>query len=107
MDFLFLRRKEEPQKTMAVLVAKAPEDDRYLHRQKGCGLLARSWVPSRRYGREELPGAGRSLKMSGVLTVSDGSGRYVVEYSPVGASQERAIQSVSGQRGSPSRTIIL
>ena len=38
----------------------------------------------------------------GRLKVSDGSGRYVVEYSPVGASQsngmiERAIQSVSGQ----------
>ena len=38
----------------------------------------------------------------GRFEVSDGSGRYVVEYSPVGASQsngmiERAIQSVSGQ----------
>ena len=38
----------------------------------------------------------------GRLKVSDGSGRYVVEYSPVGASQsngmiERAIQSVSEQ----------
>ena len=38
----------------------------------------------------------------GRFKVSDGSGRYVVEYSPVGASQsngmlERAIQSVSGQ----------
>ena len=38
----------------------------------------------------------------GRLKITDGSGRYVLEYSPVGASQsngmiEGAIQSVSGQ----------
>ena len=54
MDFAFLGREEGPEKTMAVLVAKeknvqhghehscAPEDDRYLHGQKGCVFFART-----------------------------------------------------------------
>ena len=69
MDFAFLGREDDPQKTMAVLVAKertskmimsaaAPRKTTGTHIAKeACGLFARSWVSSRRCGHEERPGA--------------------------------------------------
>ena len=69
MDLAFLGREDDPEKTMAVLVAKkrtskmimgaaAPRKATGTYIAKRvAGLFARSLVSSRRYGREERPGA--------------------------------------------------
>ena len=117
MDFAFLGREDDPQKTMAVFEAKErtstmmvsaaapknptgtciPESVGSILREVGClhgDMVVKS--DQERALLSNVEDVGR------FLNVSDGSVWYVVEYSSVGAIQsngmiERATQSVSGQ----------
>ena len=116
MDFAFLGREDDPQKTMAVLVAKERTSKMIMsaaapRKTTGTYIAKRVAGFLREVGclhgdmvvkSDQEPALRSIVEDVGRLKVSDGSGRYVVEYSPVGASQsngmiERAFQSVSGQ----------
>ena len=108
LDFVFLGRDEDPQRTMAVVVEKERSSKMSVSTdvprkttgayiaKRVAGFFARSRMSAQRHVVKSDQGARSAL---GRLKVADGSGRYVVEYSPTGASQSNgmAIHSVSGQ----------
>ena len=116
VDFGFLGREEDPHKSLPVLVAK----------ERTSKMLMSAAVPRKTTGTyiakrvvgflrevgclhgdmvmksDQEPALRSVVEDVGRLKAAEGGGRYVAEYSPVGASQsngmiERAIQSVTGQ----------
>ena len=115
MDFAFLGREDDPQRAVPVLVVKERTSKMVMSAtvlRKTTGHICceeRDWV----FARSRVPARDMVVKSDqesalcsivedvGRLKITDGSGRYVIEFSP-GASQsngmiEGAIQSVSGR----------
>ena len=116
MDFAFLGREEDPFKTLTVLVAKERTSRMVMSAavpRKTTGTYVAKRVAGflREVGclhgdmvvkSDQEPALRSVVEDVGRLKAVDGSGRYVAENSPVGASQsngviERAVQSVAGQ----------
>ena len=113
MDLACLDREEDSQKTMGVLVAKERTStlnaSAAAHKKTtGTRIATMLACLLREVGClhgdmvvkcDHEPALLSMVEDVGRLRVADGSGRYVVECSPVGAiqSNEKAIQSVSGQ----------
>ena len=107
LDFVFLGRDKDPQRTMVVVMVKertskmsvsaaVPRKTTGAHIAKRvAGFFARSRMSAQRHVVKSDKGARSAL---GRLKVADGSGRYEVEYSSTGASQSNgmALHSVSG-----------
>ena len=100
MDFAFLGREDDPQKTMAVLVAKEITSKMItsaaaLRKTTSTFIATRDAGFSREIGSlhgdmvvksDQEPALRSIVEDVGRLEVSDGNGRYVVECTPVGAS---------------------
>ena len=115
MDFAFSGREDDPQRNVRVLVVKERTSKIFMsaavpRKTTGAYIAIRVVGFLREVGclhgdmvvkSDQEPALRSIVENVGRLKVADGSGRYVVECSPVGASQskgmiERAIPSVSG-----------